>query len=92
MPAQSVSIRHFSPGSLETSPLKEICDRNVPRPVLTGRTGSFTSWLCALLRVNVSSYVVVRRFQRVATLSMDDRVRLLPFEKITPLHSYSAGQ
>ena len=31
-----------------------------------------TSTRCALLKVNVSSYVVVRRFQKVVALSMDD--------------------
>jgi nitroimidazol reductase NimA-like FMN-containing flavoprotein (pyridoxamine 5'-phosphate oxidase superfamily) len=31
-----------------------------------------TSRRCALLKVNVNSYVVVRRFQKVVTLSMDD--------------------
>ena len=31
-----------------------------------------TSTHCALLKVNVNSYVVVRRFQRVVALSMDD--------------------
>jgi len=31
-----------------------------------------TSPRCALLKVNVNSYVVVRRFQKVVTLSMDD--------------------
>ena len=31
-----------------------------------------TSRRCALLKVNVNSYVVVRRFQKVVALSMDD--------------------
>jgi nitroimidazol reductase NimA-like FMN-containing flavoprotein (pyridoxamine 5'-phosphate oxidase superfamily) len=31
-----------------------------------------TSRRCALLKMNVNSYVVVRRFQRVVALSMDD--------------------
>jgi hypothetical protein len=31
-----------------------------------------TSPRCAFLKVNVNSYVIVRRFQKVVTLSMDD--------------------